>query len=585
MSWGTLAVLLGALAVGALTLDRRTAWPGLVGDEAVYLMAAESLAWDLDLTYSRQDFERFVAHWGVKPEGLILQSGDHGASIHYGKPPSYALFLAPFVRLSPTRGPFLANALLLAFAAVLAARALRGSAGDAAPLYVAVLVFASLTFAHVFWAHADLFLLCLVAIAYALVLGTPRPVAREAQEIFADVGTEAARRVALRWAGGGILLAVVVLSRPLYAALLLPPLVAIPARRRALSLGSLLGGAVLALGIGLAANQGTYGTWTSYGGERLGFYSYTGFPQVEGPAADWRAEVARRGGTAGSWVSSERLATFRWRPRVTAWNLLYVLAGRDVGLLPYFLPLLLALSAFRADVVRWSLLAAVGLGLAGFLYLMPFNFYGGGAALGNRYFLPLYPALWFVAARPVSLRRMVPTVALAGAFLYPTWLAPRAYPWTANGGLRYVSPLAARFLPYETTQDHLKPSGRDDVVHNGLWLKPLTPAVRAVDGGGWLEVEGSVAATVLLGSPRPLASLNLDLAAGTPTTLAVEGGQIGRLAFVPSGEARYEVRLEKPVAHHPMWWSEESYDLYRLTVRFAPGTTAQAGRFRFRWMP
>ena len=44
VSWLALAALLAATLVGAATFDRRS-WPGVVGDEATYLMAAESLAW------------------------------------------------------------------------------------------------------------------------------------------------------------------------------------------------------------------------------------------------------------------------------------------------------------------------------------------------------------------------------------------------------------------------------------------------------------------------------------------------------------------------------------------------------------
>ena len=38
-SWAVLGLLLAAMLVGALTFDRRS-WPGLVGDEATYLMQA-----------------------------------------------------------------------------------------------------------------------------------------------------------------------------------------------------------------------------------------------------------------------------------------------------------------------------------------------------------------------------------------------------------------------------------------------------------------------------------------------------------------------------------------------------------------
>src|ERR1700712_3801752 len=171
-SWAVLGLLLAATLAGSLTFDRRS-WPGLVGDEATYLMQAQSLAWDFDLRYSRHDCDRFVAQWGPPPDGLILQSGDGGRTLVYAKPASYALWIAPFLRLSPLRGAAIANALLLALAAVLSARVLERRLGPAAPLAVAVAIYASVTFAYVFWAHSDLFLMCLTAIALALAYGGP----------------------------------------------------------------------------------------------------------------------------------------------------------------------------------------------------------------------------------------------------------------------------------------------------------------------------------------------------------------------------------------------------------------------------
>src|SRR3954463_3641410 len=143
-SWALLSLLLAATLIGALSFDRRS-WPGLVGDEATYLMQAQSLAWDQDVRYSRRDYDRFVAQWGIKPDGLILQSGDGGRTLVYAKPAAYALWIAPFLRLSPTRGAAVANPLPLAFAALLAARTLERRLGPAAPVWVAVSIFASVT--------------------------------------------------------------------------------------------------------------------------------------------------------------------------------------------------------------------------------------------------------------------------------------------------------------------------------------------------------------------------------------------------------------------------------------------------------
>ncbi|HWN41187.1 MAG TPA: hypothetical protein VNW71_03140 [Thermoanaerobaculia bacterium] len=516
VSWAILGLLLAATLAAAATLDRRD-WPAFVGDEATYLMEAQSLAWDFDLEYTRQDHDRFVQQWGRPPEGLILQSTDGGKTLVYGKPAAYPLFIAPFVRLSPIRGAGVANALLLALAAVMAGRALQRRIGDAAPLWVAAWVFASVTFAYVFWIHSDLFLMCLVAIALALI---------------SDKRS---------WLAAGALLALVMLSRPLYAGLLL----ATPAEARK---KVAVGAAALVL-IATLASLATRGTWTSYGGDRRSFYSYTGFPAID--AVDWAGQIAERG--THTWVKEE---TFRmgFDPRQGGWNAVYYLVGRHVGILPYFLPLLLGFLAFRRGEGRWGLVFAVLLAAAVLFWLRPFNFYGGGGSMANRYFLPLYPALWFLAARPVrpalgALAAVLVTL-LAAPFLLPLWSAPRIFPLASEGGYRYVSDAARRWLPFETTLSHLKPSGREDFVHNLLWIRLLSPSLSP--DGERLRLASNEPGDLLIGSPQPLAGIQLRKPDGTT------------------------VRLQPAVrARHRMWWTDDYY-LYELKLESRPeGTVFQ----------
>jgi hypothetical protein len=583
LGWALLALLLTALVVTAAATDRK-AWPGLVGDEATYLMQAESLAWDLDLRYSRADYDRFVAHWGKAPDGLILQSGDGGKTLTYGKPLFYSLAIAPLVRLSPTRGAPLTNALLLALAAVAAALALGRRVGEAAPLWLAVFVFASVAFGHVFWAHSDLFLMDLVALAFALAYAGAPPRGGQLPDLYSDALTEEGWRFTARWAGAGALLAVVALSRPFYAGLLAAAALAVPVRRRRPGLAALAGGVALAALAALAVNLAVHGSWTSYGGERLGFYSTTGFPEVDFPASTWGQQVAGRE-TSGSWVASGQLLPYGFKPRVWAWDAYYFLAGRHVGVLPYFLPLLLGLLAFRGTADRWALLAAVLLAVACFFYVRPFNFYGGGAALANRYFLPLYPAFWFLAARPLGRLILLAPAVLAGPLLWPLWTAPGAYPYDADGGYRYVSTLARRLLPYETTQSHLKPAGVDDVVHNGMWVKPLTPDVRPEGGGAWFALRAGATAELLLGRAKPLAEVHVEFAATGPTKIEVGGGRLGDAYFHPDGRTGFQVLLPSPTARHPMWWTDDDVYLYRLLITPKAASAAAAREQRFRILP
>jgi hypothetical protein len=547
-----LGLLLAATLVGALTFDRRS-WPGLVGDEATYLMQAQSLAWDFDVRYSRHDYDRFVAQWGMPPDGLILQSGDGGRTLVYAKPAAYALWIAPFLRLSPTRGAGVANTLLLALAALLAARTLERRLGPAAPLWVAAWIFASVAFAYVFWAHSDLFLMSLVAIALALAYGAPR--AGEAEE--------GRGRTALRWAAAGLLLGLVFASRPFYGTLLLPAALAVPPPARRLGLAMLAAGAVVAiLGSGLT-HLAEADSWTPYSGERQSFDAKTGFPEVSLPAGSWQQRGVGRGNR--SWYPSDVVG-----PRLTAWNSLYFLAGRDVGILPYFLPLLLGLAAFRRGEGRGTLILAALAAAACFLITRPFNFYGGGGAIANRYFLPVYPAFWFAAGRPARAgwAFLAPLLAAACAapFLLPLWRQPRAYLLDAGNGYRYVSSAAVRLLPYETTQSHLKPGGGEDFMLGKLWIKPLATSVRLAPDGSRIRF-ATGHGEFLVGCTRRLPGVRLIVDPPAPAKIDVAGADVTASHLRPDGGSVLLAGFQGPRAVHRMWWSEDENPFYLYEIR------------------
>ena len=587
LPWALLAALLAALLVAAVTFDRR-GWPDFVGDETTYLMQAQSLAWDFDNRYTPADYQRFVDTWGKAPDGVILQSRDEGRTLVYAKPASYALAIAPLVRLAPRRGAAVANALLLAVTALAAALALSRRLGPAAPLWTAVWVFGSVAFAHVFWAHADLFLMCLVALALAFAYGGRRG---------AEGGAEAdpPSRALLRWSLVGLLLGLVILARPFYAPLLLPAALAVPPGRRRAGLSVLAAGALIVTLTSTLGGLASRGSWTPYGGVRQSFDLQSGFPGV-GPGVGagqqpgdlqtrWQQQIASRG--SRTWIAPEALQ-LKLDPQQTSWNLLYFLAGRHVGVLPYFLPLLLGLVAMRAGRGRWALLLAVLAACFLFLYVRPFNFYGGGGALANRYFLPLYPAFWFLAARPLRPRAGAAWAALAvlGAapFLLPVWSHPRAFLLAPGGGYSYVSPAAQRLLPYETTLSHLKPGGQEDVIHEGFWVKLLTPTVRADPGGARLHLAPGSTGELLLGSPAPLPGLRLRLAPGQPAPLAVAGAEVAASRQRPDGGTTLVLRFDRPRARHRMWWTEDDVYLYQLRLT-APAGTPPGGAWTFLLLP
>ena len=524
--WAPLWLLCVGLFVGALTFDPGE-WPSVVGDESTYLMAAQSLAFDADYRYTSGDRERFFEIYGKQPEGLILQSADGGESLIFGKPVPYPLFVAPLTRILPRNGHAVANSLLLVSLALFAAVSLRRRWGPLAPLAVALLTFGSVAFAHVFWAHSDLFQMCLVGGALLLLFA---PLERLSES---------------PWRGliAGMLLGPVVLMRPVYAVVLVV-LLALPDRRLALRTA----GAVAAIfGLLVLSNLVVRGNWTSYGGERLAYYSYTGFP--DGSAASWQERIAARG--PNSWTGSNALP-FGFDPIQSAWNVVYLLTGRHVGLLAYFAPALLAAWGWRNNRLSLMLLVAgAGVALA-FLVLRPFNFWGGGGALANRYLLPVYPVAWLLIQKPIRWPSLAAVTVVASLFLWPTWRSPRAFYRADDGAYHHVSAVAERVLPYETTQSHLKPSGAEDFLHLGeddsaVWVKPLGPEVRQ-DGDRRIEVRaGRHPAKLLLASEERLSGVRLlDSETGRP------------LGELPTSFS----------SRHRMWWGDGPLRLYQ--VDFGP---------------
>jgi hypothetical protein len=576
--WIVLGLLLLATLAAAVLFDR--AKLPLLGDEATYAMQAASLAWDFDLAYSKSDYDRFVSHWGVPPVGLILQSRTGGDRLVYGKPPLYALVTAPFVRVAPVRGAVVANALMFAAAALLAARALRTRLGEAAPLWVAVFLFASVAFAYVFWGEADLLVFAAVAAGFALVYGGDRTGAAPAS-IYQGEDTVSSWRSFGRWFAAGLLLAIAVAYRPFYLVLFGPALlaaVALPRGRRGSGLGGLVLGAavLLLLSGGLQFTAG--GDWTGYGGQRQGIYQGNTYPAVDFPASGWSEKVETRGNA--SWLQAEAVRP-ELHPKLLGWNALYFLAGRNVGVLPYFLPLVLIFFAARGDCGRWAIPFAVLVAAACFLLIRPFNFYGGGP-LGNRYFLALYPALWFLAARSARPIWALLVAALAAPFLWPLWMHPAASPVGLGGEYRMVSPVARRILPLETTQSALP--GEQVAVGGGLWVKLLNQNVWPAQGGQELRFAGGTTGSLLVGSPQPLDTLHLEFDARAPSHLEVRGQELRPVLLRPDRSIVFEVSLGSPRAVHPVPWSPYDHYHYVLDLHL-PGAAAAPVGFRIRIPP
>lgn len=550
--WWLLGALLAATLVASIVWSPAARPP--VGEEVTYAMQAASLAWDGDLVYERKDRDRFAGHWGARPDRLALRERDGGWV--YGAPFLYSLTVSPFVRFAPVRGAAIANALLLAGAALLAALSLARRLGPAAPLWVAVFLFASVAFGYVFRVQPDLFLLAATAAGLALAYGGDRS-SRWGEGPLPDVyegePVTPASRLFTRWWGAGLLLAIPGVFHPFYLVLFLPALIAAldtPGRRRWIALaGLLLGAAVLLL-------------------------VCVGLEPWERPAQVYDVRGSSPDATRETVEEDDAGPLFN--PKLAGWNALYFLVGRSFGVLPYFLPLVLGFATYRRERGRWAIPLAVLLAAGGFLLARPFDFQGGEGAIGNRLFLPLYAALWFLAARPVRALPALAVAALAAPFLYPLWSHPAAATIAREGGRGYVAPWAERWLPYEVTQRDAPGAA---FFQNGLWIKLTGPDVWRPGRGDSLRVLGESQAGLLAASSQPVEGFQLEFDGKAPSRLEVRGTELRPSLLRPDGSIVFDVPAKEPTVL-PLWWTRgEDHHLYQLGFRL-PGAPPAPIRFR-----
>lgn len=574
--WALLASLLAVTLLAAISYDR-TGWPSQLAGEATYLMQARSLGEDFDLLYTRADFDRMLLDDLSNPQDLALVTGSDGRRITFDRPFPYALYLAPFLKLWPRQGFAIANALLLGLVSVVAARTLERRIGPWGAPWVAVATFASVLFAYVFLATGDLFLFALTLLAFCLI-------ARAADEPGIGKGHDketaaAAAARSRRWFAVGALLAIPAATEPLYGVLAIAAWFAPAAAERRAARAVLFFGFLASFTLQALVEWWAGGGLFGLGASSFRFTPETGFPLVDFTAGEWPQTVRRL--AAFHWDGAPR---FSWGldPRLWWWDGVYLLAGRSIGLLPYFAPLLaLPLVSSLKGYRRPLALATVAWAL-GIIVLRPFNLYGGEGALANRLFLPIYGALWMMVApaadRKGTKRWVLATLAatvMAAPFLWRLWASPRDYPIDRGQGYRHVAPLAQWMLPYETSQRRMP--GGDAAEHNGLMVKFLSERGWAETRRGRLMIDPAGPLELLVGSTVPLDVLRFDFGADAPGDIEVTGGKLEESLLMAGGGISFRV-LPRWRRRHPMWWTPQPQWLYRVALEL-PGAGGKALAF------
>lgn len=420
-AWALLVTLTLVALVSTVTWDQTT--QPTTGDENSYIMQALSLAGDgHNMSYDSADTARWQAlglTWSPEPVGIYVRPVDDGFLA--AKPYAYPLYLAPFIAVAGfSTGLAIGNALLLLAVVVLAVAIMRTTmTGPGVPMLVSAFTFAGALYLYSYAVSVELLFAAITAVA---VLGYVRWFATRrfawAIPAFVAVGVMAAEKP------------------PSALALAVPGVVVLWHTRRWLP--RVIAPALVVVTFVLAVSP-----WLYYSGGS----SYSPYETPRGLAftAVWDTltpeqfadELRERKASAGSSVFSPTGAVSRVTrfPEFIPGSAWYSLVGRHTGLIVWAPLSVMALAAGavgfrRLDAMgRAMLLAVVGYGV---LYLLLFtrNYFGGGHALGNRYFVQISPMVLGLLAQQAWRTRTaviasVAALAMSLVVLWPQHTDPR----------------------------------------------------------------------------------------------------------------------------------------------------------------
>jgi hypothetical protein len=334
-----------------------------------------------------------------------------------------------------------------------------------------------------------------------------------------------------------VLLAAATYSKPTHA-LLIAPIVLLLLWRRQLRTS-----VFVAVVFGLVAgglfglNAAVTGEFNYQGGDRKTFYG--SFP-FESTRDVWNEKTelftTNDADTENVLAPSEFMSRF-------AHNVEYFVVGRHFGFVPYFFPGLVALIGWLGSRDRfqaWRILTVAGVAAAAgvFLVFFPYTWSGGGGPPGNRYFLSLYPALFFVT--PEIRSPALPLLAWAGGAMFTAKILVNPFV-SAKNTWEITERGFARRLPVELTMANdlpvmlaQPPRGHIPYGHDPEVLLyfldthafPPEPIGKSGDGsrlyGMW--VSGSGRADIVVRSERALRRFDVVAESPIATALVISAG-------------------------------------------------------------
>jgi hypothetical protein len=415
----------------------------LFADEAIYYSMTQSLAQDLDLEYTKKDLIRYYKTFDSGPLGIFLKKGKNDR-LFFAKSYIYPLFASPFVKIFDCNGFLVFHSILLFFTLIMGYTYF--SLSNTTNLSIAAIltfVFASVACVYFFWIHPDFFNLFLIFFVLFLWLYKHR------KEEFPKNEEKKTNLDRILLSDGSDYLAsfvagIAVFSKPPNIIILGPIVLYALFKKKFVKAVLIVLIFSLTAGMFFSVNWLATGDWNYQGGERKTFYGEGGYPLEK----DHITFDTAKGGT----MTSEGYTEKHLLPvKFIFYNLFYYFFGRFTGLTWYFFPAILALILFFVGTKRiyqWYLLIAILGGILIYIVLMPDNYAGGGGAMGNRYFLTIYPLFLFLPSLKLKSRDIMFCWIMAALFLAPILTNPLLhshYPAT------HAKKAPFKWLPLEMT--------------------------------------------------------------------------------------------------------------------------------------
>jgi hypothetical protein len=552
------AILLVVALAAAISVDVVKTGFGIKGDEATYVAMGLSAAYDRDLTYERRDLERFFGLYKSGPDGIFLKRGreirarvdatppflhlvqtsDRRADrLYFGKALVYGVVAAPFVRLFGLNGFLVLHVLLLCGAGVCGYRFLvaRSRPGPALTFTLAFIGASCVPVYAVFLAPE---ILNFSLVVYAYFFWLYKEVAPQGKGWLRSSRSDYP---------AAALLSVATYSNPRHALLIAPVVVWCWWRRRwtdGLAVGAAFVALTALLFLATALNTGEF---NYQGGERKSF-SLGAYPFDGAQPDPWQVAGAEK-----STNDSDADNVFRDFPNRFSHNVWYFLVGRHFGFIPYFFPgvvavLLWLFSSERARPWRVFTLLAVSGSAVALLVFAPFTWSGGGGPSGNRYFMSVYAALFFITPPLASfwpgLLAWTGGALFTAKMLLNPFVAAKHPSETTERGF-------ARRLPVELTMANDLPimleGGRahawfSDVLMYFLDEHAHTPEKIDGEGHEGVWIAGNGRADILIRTDWPLDHLKITAQSPIRTTFIVSlGGPESRVNLEPGRPVTFDV--------------------------------------------